>query len=359
MSFTSESLNYKGYAYKNSYTPLKIVDETIHLSKTPQGEFIAPAGQILLKINYASLNPVDYKLYHLKPFFLGWFNDKQGFGRDFSGEVISIGENTSTKVKVGDFVQGIYTPILGKGTTAQYLLLDPKHSPITTKPTNIDLAQAAAWPLVLGTAYQLSEGLNYKDSKVLVLGAGTSVGRNVVQLASLGGAREVVTTNSKRNSKLIEELGATSQIDYRKHPNFLIPVLDSVKQTGKFDYIIDTYGGTQLFPEINNIINKNGYYRTIVGDVGGHNFATVIGAIKTKFRQISSSLGLLDYHYEMKLLQEMTGWIEPARDLVQDGKVKIFIDNIYPFDELKQAVERLESGKAEGKVLVEVAKPAN
>ncbi|CAK9440518.1 uncharacterized protein LODBEIA_P45960 [Lodderomyces beijingensis] len=356
MPFTSSKLTYKAYAYKNGNYPIELIDETIDLVKDPQGTYVAPPGKILLKINYAALNPVDYKLYHIKPSILRFYNCKQGFGRDFSGEVVSIGKNTSTSVNVGDFVQGIYTPILDKGSCAQYLLVDPKHCPVTTKPTNISLAQAAAWPLVLGTAMQLGKGLDYKDSKVLVLGAGTSVGRYVVQLAKLGGAREVVTTNSARNKDLISELGATEQIDYRQHPNFLNPVLENVKNSGKFNFIIDCFGGTHLFPEINHILVKNGAYHTIVGDSPGHGLDAMLGGVKTISRMAFSKYGLLNYNYELRFLDNNSGWINAARELIQEGKVKIFIDKIYPFDELKQAIERLESGKAEGKVVVEVAR---
>ncbi|KAI5964789.1 uncharacterized protein KGF55_001859 [Candida pseudojiufengensis] len=357
MGLKTPQLNYKAYAYKNKNYPLEIIDETINLVKGSNGEYVAPKGKILLKINYASINPVDYKLYHVKPAFLKFINDKQGFGRDFSGQVISIGSNTDTEVKVGDFVQGIYTPILASGSCSQYLLLDPKNSPITTKPTNIDLAKAASWPLVLGTAIGLLKDLPLKDSKVAVLGGATSVGRYVIQLAHNGGAREIVTTNSPKNAELLTELGATHQIDYRKHPNFLPQFLESVKETGEFDYIIDCYGGTQLFPEINHILKKGGAYHTIVGDAGGHGFAALVGSIKSSLRMISSNLGLIDYHYQISLLDNNGGWIYGARDLIQEDKVKIFIDSIYPFEDLKDAVAKLESGKADGKILIEVDKP--
>ncbi|KAI5951531.1 hypothetical protein KGF54_004605 [Candida jiufengensis] len=357
MAFTSPTISYKAYAYKNGNYPIEIIDETIHLVKGPNGEFIAPKGKILLKINYASLNPVDYKLYHIKPSFLKFINDKQGFGRDFSGQVISIGSNTNTEVKVGDFVQGIYTPMLDKGSCAQYLLLDPKNSPITTKPTNIDLAKAASWPLVLGTAIGLLKNLPLKNSKIAVLGASTSVGRYVVQLARIGGAKEIITTNSSKNEQLISELGATSQIDYRKHPNFLPQFLESVKESGEFDFIIDTFGGAQLFPEINHILKKGGAYHSIVGDAPGHGFAALIGSIKSITRQLRSKLGLIDYNYQISLLDNMGGWINGARDLIQQDKLRIFIDSVYPFEELKQAIEKLESGKADGKILIEVEKP--
>lgn len=360
MSFPQPKLTYKAWAYKNGNSPIEIVEESIDLVKNSQGQgYIAPPGKILIKVNYASLNPVDYKLYKVKPSFIGWFNPKQGFGRDFAGEVVSIGEGTQTNLKIGDYAEGIYTPMFARGSAAEFLLLDPKTSPITNKPANIDLAQASSFPLVLGTALQLSTrcGIKLPNSKVLVIGAGTSVGRYVVQLARNGGAKEVVTTNSSRTSELIRSLGATSEIDYHKNPNLLTPVLESVKSTGQFDYIIDCWGGDDLFPEISTIIRKGGVYNTIVGDAPGAGLAALIGGVKSITRTIRSKLGLLGYTYELMLLDNNAGWIDEARDLIANGELKVFIDSVYPFQELNEAIEKLESGRAQGKIVLEVSKP--
>ena len=91
---------------------------------------------------------------------------------------------------------------------------------------------------MFGTALLMSKDLKYKDSKVLVIGGGTSVGRYLVQLAKQGGAKEVVVTCSPRTEDVIKSLGADTIIDYTKHKTFFILFLESVKSTGKFDYIL-------------------------------------------------------------------------------------------------------------------------
>ncbi|KAG5418940.1 hypothetical protein I9W82_003658 [Candida metapsilosis] len=351
MSFTTPVLKYKAWAYKNGNHPIELIQESINLVKSANGDYIAPDGKILIKINYASLNPVDYKLYKAKPAFLSFINSKQGFGKDYSGKVVSIGRNTATKVKVGDLVQGIQAPMLDRGSCAEYLLLDPTKSPIATKATNIDLAKAASFPLVLGTAMQISRGLKIKDEKILILGAGTSVGRYAVQLCKLKGAKEIVTTNSGKNADLISELGATSQIDYRENPNILQQVLESVKESGPFDHILDTVGGKELFPEIKTILKKGGAFHTT--NPGSSLFAFIGSILKKKW----AAWGFLGYDYSFGFLDYNGGWIDSARDLVERGQVKIFIDSDYPFDDLHEAVEKLNSGRAQGKILLEVEKP--
>ncbi|KAI5905959.1 hypothetical protein K4G60_g5230, partial [Candida parapsilosis] len=72
MSFPQPKLTYKAWAYKNGNSPIEIVEESIDLVKNSQGQgYTAPPGKILLKIYYASLNPGEYKLYKVKPSFIG------------------------------------------------------------------------------------------------------------------------------------------------------------------------------------------------------------------------------------------------------------------------------------------------
>lgn len=45
-------------------------------------------------------------------------NNKNGFGRDFSGEIVSIVNNVKTNIKFGDLVQGIYNKTYSDGTAS-------------------------------------------------------------------------------------------------------------------------------------------------------------------------------------------------------------------------------------------------
>ncbi|KAI5964788.1 YIM1 [Candida pseudojiufengensis] len=355
MSLSKPTLTYKAYAYKNGNYPIELIDEEIKLSKTSTGSFIAPKGTVLVKIEYAALNPFDQKLYHLKPAFLKYINSKQGFGKDYSGQVISIGDETKTNVKVGDQVQGIYGPMAGKGTLAEYLLIDLSNSAVGTKPSNIDLAQAASFPVVLGSAFSLLKDLKLEGAKIGILGGNTSVGKYVIQIAKKRGVKEIVTTNSKRNEDLLTKLGATTQIDYSKNPKFVVnQFLNSVQKTGEFDYIIDTYGGDQLFSDINHILKKGGVYNTSVGNTGGSGWNLFFGILTTFKKVIASNLGLLNYEYNFKEVDQTGKWMDEAKKLIEKNEVEIFIDSVYPFDQLNQAIKKLDSGKYNGKIVVKV-----
>ncbi|KAL6452530.1 YIM1 Protein YIM1 [Candida maltosa Xu316] len=351
MIFTTSKLTYKAYTYKTRSSPIKITTKTIDLvpdSQSPSS-FVAPPGKILIKVNYVALNPFDTKLYSMA---IWPISTNSGIGRDFSGEIISIGQNTSSGFKICDLVQGIY-PLFydSQGTLSEYLLVSPRDIDIGVIPKNMSLIDAASRVTVFGTTVSISEELGFKGKKVLILGGGTSVGRYLVQLTHQFQAKEVVVTCSGRTQTTIENLGADKIIDYTKHENLVTPILDSVKETGSFDYIIDCYGGNQLFPKIKTILTRNGSYYTLAVK------KVLWSMIKVNLRQVWSKMGLLGYKYKfVQFIRFEKDLMKKSLELLETGKFETFIDSVYPFDQLDQAIEKLESGKTSGKVVVEVAK---
>ncbi|EMG50675.1 hypothetical protein G210_1692, partial [Candida maltosa Xu316] len=199
----------------------------------------------------------------------------------------------------------------------------------------------------------LMDKLPIKNKKVLVLGGATSVGRYLTQLLSIEGADEIFVSCSPRSEELVKELGATGIINYRE--NILNQVLENVKEK-PFDYIFDCWGGNQLFPQIKSILVKGGVYHTIVGDKTGSGVESMLaGTAKSIIRGIGSSLNLINYSYGYILLgNKNPGWIDKAQEYVASGKVKIFIDKVYDFEELPQAIEYIDTGRAQGKLIIKV-----
>ena len=77
---------------------------------------------------------------------------------------------------------------------------------------------------------------------------------------------------------------------------------------------------------------------------------------KVAWRQLLGALGLLSFNYKFIMLDNFKESMQEARDLIGSGNLKIFVDSIYQFNQLDQAIEKLDSGKAAGKVVIEVAK---
>jgi len=175
----------------------------------------AGAGQVVLKVSGAGVNPVDASL-------------RAGFVRevfklalphvpcyDVSGVVTEVGDGV-TEWSVGDAVVG-WLPIDGPGAAAEYAVAPAEV--LTSAPRTVEPADAAALPSVALTAWQaLFEhvGLTAGQS-VLVNGAGGAVGGYAVQLAAQAGA-SVTATASAGSRDRVRGYGAERIIDYTATP---------------------------------------------------------------------------------------------------------------------------------------------
>ena len=167
------------------------------------------AGELLIKVQAASVNPLDWKTRtgylkglfpHTLPFILGW---------DASGVVEAVGSGV-TKFKKGDEV---YTRTNRDGTYAEYAILNETEAAL--KPKSVDHVSAAGIPLAALTAWQalFEKARLAAGQKILIHGASGGVGSFAVQFAKWRGA-QVIGTASAKNQALLRELGTDEPIDY-------------------------------------------------------------------------------------------------------------------------------------------------
>ncbi len=205
--------------------------------------------EILVKIRYAAVNPVDWKIRQ------GYFSSFLGrhlpliLGRDFCGEIIKTGSHV-TNYKVGDIVCG-YIPFDGsKGTFAEYICVSQelacKILPNVSEPT------AASLPLIGLTAWQgIFEKIQLqKGNSLLVLGGTTSVGNIAIQLAKMHNI-EVLTTARKEQFNHLHSLGATHCIDYLGKDFSSIP-------SDSLDAVYDCVGSEDDLAKAIDLVKKGG-----------------------------------------------------------------------------------------------------
>ena len=127
----------------------------------------------------------------------------------------------------------------------------------------------------------------------------------MTQLLRIEGASEIVVSCSPRSQDLIRELGGTKIINYQK--DVLNQVLENSKDK-PFDYILDCWGGTELFPHIDHILVKNGTYHSIVGDCPGSGMFPFLWGLSEHLQElsqvlfISSTILIVMYFWELKTL---------------------------------------------------------
>ena len=310
---------------------------------------------MLIRVHAASVNPFDcqrragYGRTLLRA--MGGAGLPLILGRDCAGTVAAIGAGVR-RFAVGDAVWAAPDP-LGQGTHAEYTLA--REAETEPKPASLSFDEAAALPyagLTAWTALVETAGFgpgNAAGRRVLVHGGSGGVGSVAIQILKAWGA-EVATTCSSRNVALVRELGADRVIDYTKH--------DFARQIADVDLVLDTVGGETGRRSI----------RVLKRFAGARIVSVVTPALALPDRAgLLGGLGLAAGALaRSKLAAGLIGgrgldwaFVETDGDglaalgaLIESGQLRPVIDSVLPFEQLVAAYQRVESGKASGKVVL-------
>jgi NADPH:quinone reductase-like Zn-dependent oxidoreductase len=278
------------------------------------------AGEVLVRVHYASINPVDWKLQErgLLPF-------PAIPGGDFSGEVIALGSGV-TEFACGDLVAGTVDQTERSGSYAEYLTVPTTE--IVRKPAAFTMAEAAAYPTVAVAAWRyLVQAANVqRGERVLVQGGAGGTGSVIVQIAKARGAY-VITTASARNREYLESIGADEVIDYQ--------ATRFEDQVRNVDVVVDTVGGDTLVRS-EQVLRDGGRLVTLVGSVPAQ--------ICERRRVVCPATPPWD----------VKGGLDAVAPLIAAGKVRINIDQTYALAAIAQAQEHNRSGRTRGKVVVDM-----
>jgi NADPH:quinone reductase-like Zn-dependent oxidoreductase len=123
----------------------------------------------------------------------------------------ALGEGVE-RFEVGDEVVG-FLSMLADGAAAQYVVTPAEV--LTRAPSTVELADAAALPMVGLTAWQalFDDAKLTAGQRVLINGAGGAVGGYAVQLAKHAGAHVIATASPRSRDRLISA-GADEVVDH-------------------------------------------------------------------------------------------------------------------------------------------------
>lgn len=281
------------------------------------------AGEVLVRIHAASVNPVDWKR-RAGSYGTGTLRAPVIPGFDVAGSIVAVGSGV-TGLKLADRVYGIVT--LGKsGGYAQYAVAPAGQLALT--PPALDDIHAAAVPLAALTAWQaLFDAANLQPGQtVLIHGGAGGVGHFAVQLARARGAH-VIATASAKNLPFLRELGADQVIDYRTG-NF-----DQIPKD--VDVVFDTVGGETLRRSY-GIVRTGGYLVEAVDGVDPRELA---------------AHGIRGSHIVVKPDgRDLAG----ISRLIAAGKVHPYVSRTFTLDHAAQAEDLSASGHAKGKIVLSV-----
>lgn len=278
------------------------------------------AGQVLVRVHYASVNPIDWKLQ-----LAGRLPFPAIPGGDFAGEVVAVGAGVDA-ARCGALVVGIAEQRTGSGSYAQYVTIDSDET--VPKPSRFSMAEAAAYPTVAVAAWRfLVEGAAVRSGeRVLVHGGAGGVGSMAVQIAKARDAY-VIATASARNHDYLREIGADETIDYRA--TRFEEIVRNV------DVVVDTVGGETL-ARSERVLRDGGRLVTLVGQVPP--------AICAAGRIVCPPTP------PWNVQQGLRG----VAPLIESGALRVNIDRTYPLHEIADAQQHNRAGNTRGKVVVDM-----
>lgn len=293
--------------------------------------------EVRIKVHAAEVTKADCEMRSLN-FQVNWFLPllrlylgltrprKQVLGAYFSGEVETTGKAVS-RFRPGDRVFGAARMRLG--AHSEYLCLPASYT-IALKPENIRFAEAAAVPLGGLNALHFMRKANIRSGeKVLVNGAGGSIGTFAVQIAKAMGA-EVTVVDSANKEDMLRRIGAAHFIDYAKE--------DFTENGQTYDVIFSMVAKTPYAACI-NALNREGRYIMANPRVPDMLRSVLTGWLSDK---------KVIFAFAGEKIEELLA----LNEMIENGTIKPVVDRVYPFEQAAEAHRRVETEQRLGTVVI-------
>lgn len=294
---------------------LKIVDDA------PKP--LVKAGQVLVQVHAAAVNPFDYKVREGRMKDALPLEFPATLGGDCAGVVAQVGEGVSGFV-IGDEVYGQANAVGGEGSFAEFTAI--KAASLAPKPASLDFVTAAAVPLAGCSAYQalVDHAQLQSGQKILVHGGAGGIGTYAIQLAKHLGAH-VATTAAAEDVEYVKGLGADEAIDYKSQ------AFDTLLEG--YDVVYDTVGGetnTQSY----GVLRPGGVLVSMVAEPDNdlmerHNVTAIYQSTKVTTERLTK-----------------------LAELIDQGVLTVNVDKVFPLEEAAQALAYLQEGRHKGKVVI-------
>ena len=297
--------------------------------------------EVLIKVHAAEVTKADCEMRSFN-FQVKWFwlplrvalglikPRKQILGGYFSGEVESVGKDVS-KFKKRDQVFG--TTKLRLGAYGEYVCLPASYT-LAPKPFNVSFEEAAAIPLGGLNALHFLQKANIQNGeKVLVNGAGGSIGTFGVQIAKAMGA-EVTAVDSTIKEEMLRRIGADHFIDYTKE--------DFTKYGQTYDVIFSMVAKSS-YSECVKALKPKGRYL-----MANPRISDMLSSVLTSKFTDKTAIFVFAGEKEEELLV--------LKKMIEEGKIKSIVDKIFTFEQAAEAHRRVEAEKRLGIVVISVGK---
>ncbi len=300
---------------------------------------IPKEDEILIKVYAVEATKADCELRSFK-FAVKWFwlplrvamgilkPKKPVLGGYFAGEVESVGKDVSN-FKIGDQIFG--STKLRLGAYGEYVCLPASYT-LAPKPCNAGFEESAAIPLGgLNSLHFLRKANIKTGEKVLVNGAGGSIGTFGVQIAKAMGA-EVTAVDSTIKKKMLHRIGADHFFDYTKE--------DFTKSGLTYDVIFNMVAKSS-YSKCVKALNPKGRYL-----MANPRISDMLRSVLTSMFTDKTAIFVFAGEKEEELLA--------LKKMIEEDKIKSTVDKIYPLEQAAEAHRRVETEQRLGIVVISV-----
>jgi acryloyl-coenzyme A reductase len=283
-------------------------------------------------------------------------------GHEISGTVVKVGEGVR-RFKIGDriattqrkHVCGICEycrsgresyceklQFLGHGLNcgggyAEYTTVGEEN--VCLVPEGVSMADASIAACAIGSSLNAVRdvGKVKAGETVLVTGAGGGLGIHAMQIAHLCGATVVAVTSDPAKIAMLQEAGADVVVTYERGSDFSAKVREATQGHG-VDVVIDNVG-TPVFQSCRKSLAKEGRW-VLVGELAG-DFVPFNPA-----QLIHNGSSMLSVHSSTR------AHLQDCLNLLAGKRIRAFVDSEMLMKDVQQAHQRVESGKANGRVVL-------
>ncbi|KIN03333.1 hypothetical protein OIDMADRAFT_117349 [Oidiodendron maius Zn] len=325
-------------------SPGSVEDKLTLVDHEPQPSRPLQAGELLVQVVSAGINPADYKVPGLGIAARAITTFPKTLGMDLSGRVVSVGEGV-TDLNVGDNVLARLDPTQAPGSLSEYVIVPRDGYALLPKEFDLDLAAGA--PTTALTAYQSIKPYVKAGDKIFINGGSGGTGTFGIQIAKILGCYVTVSCSTSK-ATLCKELGADEIIDYKT-----ADVTEALKKSGHtYSHVVDNVGNSppNLYSLSSAFLLPEAKYVFVGGAVSLRSAANlassllrpaVLGGGKNKFVMYVTK----NRHDDLVQIAQWMG----------EGKLKTVMDSCFDFADVAKAFAHLKKGTSAGKVVVHVA----
>lgn len=310
--------------------------EVLRLAERPIPE--PGTGEVLIRVIAAGINRPD--LMQRKGFYPPPVGVTDIPGLELAGDVVALGAEVDT-LKIGDRV----CALVAGGAYAEYATA---HAELCLPiPGRLPPEEAAALPETLFTVWSnlFERGNLQTGERLLIHGGSGGIGSMALQLAREWGVEAYATASSPDKCRFCADLGATP-IPYRQE-DFASRILQLTEGQG-VDVILDSMGGDYLQRNL-DCLAVEGRLLLIGVQLGPKTHINLLPILLKRQRLIGSTLRPRSLKDKAQIARALSEHVWP---LLEAGRVRPMMDQIYPLSEVVEAHRRMEHSLHKGKMVL-------